>query len=139
MGAVMQIERVNPDGLFKLDAFTQVVTAEGVGKIVHIAGQGAFDADFQLVGPGDLHAQTVQAFRNLRAAVQAVGGDVENIVSSNMYIVEISAKKVEIFSAAMAEALDGKPFPPNASTMLGVQGLAMDGMLIEISAVAVLP
>jgi len=38
----------------------------------------------------------------------------------------------------MAEALDGDTFPPNASTMIGVQGLAMEGMLIEISAVAAL-
>ena len=34
--------------------------------------------------------------------------------------------------------LDGEPFPPNAATMVGVQGLAMDGMLVEVSAVAML-
>ena len=134
----MDIERVNPDGLFKLDAFCQVVTAAGGERIAFIAGQGAFDADFQLIGPGDLHAQTVQAFRNLRTAVEAVGGSVDQIVSTNMYIVGINAEAVDTFGRAMAEALDGKPFPTNASTMIGVQGLAMEGMLVEISAVAVL-
>ena len=64
---------------------------------------------------------------------------VENIVSTTMYIVEIDAEKVEIFTRAMAEALDGEPFPPSASTMVGVRGLALDGMLVEISAVAALP
>ena len=44
----------------------------------------------------------------------------------------------ETFSQAMGQALDGGRFPPNASTMIGVQGLAMEGMLVEISAVAVL-
>ena len=135
----MEIERINPDGLFVLDAFTQVVTAGGGGRIAFIAGQGAFDESFALVGPGDLHAQVVQAFKNLRRAVEAIGGSVDQIVSSTMYIVDIDAEKVEIFGRAMAEALDGKPFPPNASTMVGVQGLAMDGMLVEISAVAVVP
>jgi len=135
----MTIERINPDGLFKLDAFTQIVTAPAAGRIAYIAGQAGFDAEFNLVGAGDLHAQTVQAFKNLRTAVTAIGGSVDQIVSSNMYIVEIDAEKVATFGRAMAEALDGEPFPPNASTMLGVQGLAMDGMLVEISAVALIP
>lgn len=134
----MEIERRNPDGLFALDGFTQIVTAENPGKVAYIAGQGAFDAEFKLVGPGDLHAQTVQAFRNLRTAVESLGGQVGNIVSTTMYVVEITPQKVEIFARAMAEALDGKPFPPNASSMIGVQGLAGEGMLVEISAVAVL-
>lgn len=135
----MRIERVNPDGLFELDAFSQIVTVDRGGRLAFIAGQGAFDAAFQLVGPGDLHAQTLQAFRNLRTAVESIGGRVDQIVSSNLYIVGIDAAKVEIFGRAMSVALDGEPFPPNASTMIGVQGLAMEGMLIEISAVAVVP
>ncbi|MEE2663416.1 MAG: RidA family protein [Myxococcota bacterium] len=135
----MGIERINPDGLFELEAFSQIVTSSGGGRIAFIAGQGAFDADFNLVGPGDLYAQVVQAFRNLRTAVEAIGGSIDHIVSTNMYIVEIDAEKVAIFGRAMAEALDGQPIPPNASTMIGVQGLAMDGMLVEISAVATLP
>ena len=134
----MSIEHINPEGLFSLQAFSQVVTADAGGRIACIAGQGAFDADFNLVGPGDLHAQTLQAFRNLRTAVEALGGGVEDIVSTNIYIVGIDAQAVETFSQAMGEALDGKGFPPNASTMIGVQALAMEGMLIEISAVAAL-
>lgn len=134
----MKIERVNPDGLFKLDAFTQIVTTKSAGKLAHIAGQGAFDADFNLIGADDLHAQTVQAFRNLRTAVESIGGEVDQIVSTVMYIVDLTPEKVDIFGRAMAEALDGKPFPPNASTMIGVQSLAAPGMLVEISAVAAL-
>jgi enamine deaminase RidA (YjgF/YER057c/UK114 family) len=133
----MEIQRINPDRLFQMDAFSQVVTASGGARIACIAGQGAFDADFNLVGPGDLHAQTIQAFKNLRTAVEAAGGSVDDILSSNMYIVGIDSEKVDMFSRAMAVALDGAPFPPNASTMIGVQGLALDGMLVEISAVAV--
>ena len=133
----MSIERINPKGLFELDAFSQIVTASGGGKLAFIAGQGAFDAGFELVGPGDLHAQTVQAFKNLRTAVEAIGGRVDQIVSTTLYLVGLDASKVEVFSRAMAVALDGKPFPPNASTMVGVERLAMDGMLVEISAVAI--
>jgi 2-iminobutanoate/2-iminopropanoate deaminase len=133
----MEIERINPKGLFVLDAFTQIVRTKG-GRLAFIAGQGAFDENFKLIGAGDLHAQVVQAFRNLRTAVESIGGKVEQIVSTNMYIVGMDAKKVEIFGRAMAVALDGKPFPPNASTMIGVQSLAGEGMLVEISGFAVL-
>ena len=134
----MEIERINPDALFKLDAFTQIVTTSNARRVAYIAGQGAFDANFTLIGPGDLHAQTVQAFRNLRAAVESLGGTVDQIVSTTMFIVDLTPEKVETFSRAMGEALDGRPFPPNASSMIGVQGLAADGMLVEISAVAAL-
>lgn len=134
----MEIERINPDALFELDAFTQIVTAQGANKVAFIAGQGAFDATFKLVGEGDLHAQTVQAFQNLKAAVESIGGTVDQIVSTTMYVVEMNPEKVATFGRAMAEALDGQPFPPNASSMIGVQGLAAEGMLVEISGVAVL-
>ncbi len=133
---MVQIERIDPKGLFVLDAFTQIVRTQG-GRLAFIAGQGAFDTNFQLIGAGDLHAQVVQAFRNLRTAVEAIGGTPEQVVSTNMYIVGLDAKKVEIFQRAMAVALDGKPFPPNASTMIGVQALAGEGMLVEISGFAV--
>jgi enamine deaminase RidA (YjgF/YER057c/UK114 family) len=132
----MEIERINPKGLFVLDAFTQIVRTKG-GRLAFIAGQGAFDEQFNLIGAGDLHAQVVQAFKNLQTAVQAIGGSVEQIVSTNMYIVGLDPKKVEIFQRAMAVALDGKPFPPNASTMIGVQSLAGEGMLVEISGFAI--
>ena len=133
----MPLTRSNPDGLFSLDAFTQVVVADAGARTVYIAGQGAFDARFQLVGEGDLYAQTQQAFRNLETAVTAVGGTVDDIASTTIYLVDLDAAKVETFSRAMAECRDGRGFPPNASTMVGVGGLAAEGMLIEISAIAV--
>ncbi|MEE8166337.1 MAG: RidA family protein [Myxococcota bacterium] len=134
----MTIEHISPDGLFQLDGFSQVVTASA-GKLAFIAGQGAFDPDLKLVGEGDLHAQTLQAFSNLRVALAAVGAGPEDVVSSNMYVVGMDADAVDTFTRAMNEALDGKPFPPNASTMLGVQSLALGGMLVEISAIARIP
>ncbi len=134
----MSIEHISPDGLFQLDGFSQVVTASP-GKLAFIAGQGAFDPDLKLVGEGDLHAQTLQAFSNLRAALAAVGAGPKDVVSSNMYVVGMNSDAVATFTRAMNEALDGKPFPPNASTMLGVQSLALEGMLVEISAIARIP
>ena len=134
----MTVEHVNPDTLFRLPAFSQIVVAPP-GRLAFIAGQGPFDADFQLVGGDDLYAQTVQAFRNLKAALAAVGATPADVVSSTFYVVELDEEKTGLFVAGMNAALDGKPFPPNASTLVGVTRLGHPAMRVEISAVAAIP
>lgn len=134
----MSIEHVNPDTLFRLPGFSQIVVAPP-GRLVFIAGQGPFDSHFRLVGGDDLHAQTVQAFRNLEAALAAVGATPANVVSSTFYIVGLDGESTDVFVAAMNVALDGRPFPPNASTLVGVTRLGHPDMRIEISAVAAIP
>jgi enamine deaminase RidA (YjgF/YER057c/UK114 family) len=133
----MAIEHLKPPGLFNLPSFTQVVKSSG-GHTVYIAGQGAFDADMNLVGPGDYRAQAAKACQNLALALEAAGASPEDVVSSVMYVKDMDADAVEAFITGMSEALDGAPFPPNASSLIGVQSLAMEGMLVEISAVAVI-
>jgi len=134
----MTIRHVNPAGLFQMpDAFSQVVTSPP-GALVFVAGQGSFDADMKLVGAGDYQAQAKQAFQNLRTALAAVGARPEQVVSSTMYVVNLHPEALSAFARGMNEALDGKPFPPNASTLVGVQSLAFPGMLVEICATAVL-
>jgi len=135
----MTIRHVNPEGLFGMpDAFSQVVTSPP-GRLVFVAGQGAFDADVKLVGDGDYEAQAKQAFRNLRTALGAVGAGPEHVVSSTMYVVNLHPAALEAFARGMSTALEGRPFPPNASTLVGVQSLAYPGMLVEICATAVVP
>jgi enamine deaminase RidA (YjgF/YER057c/UK114 family) len=135
----MTIRHLNPEGLLAMpDAFSQVVTA-GPGKLVFVAGQGAFDADRQIVGAGDYRAQAAQAFRNLRTALAAAGARPEDVVASTMYVKDLHPEALAAFARGMHEALDGRPFPPNASTLVGVQSLAWPEMLVEVSAIAVLP
>ncbi len=131
------VERINPPGLFELEGFSQVVVARG-GRTAYIAGQGPFDAGMKLIGQGDLHAQTVQAFRNLRTALQALGVGPDRVVSSTMYVVGLDEERSATFVRAMNVALDGEPFPPNASSLIGVARLGHPEMLVEISAIAVL-
>ena len=135
----MTIQHVNPDTLFKMAGFSQIVVAPAGKRLAFIAGQGPFDPGFNLVGGSDLHAQTVQAFRNLRAALAAVGATPEHVVSATFYIVGLDEATTGIFVKAMNESLDGKPFPPNASSLIGVARLGHPDMKVEIAAVAVVP
>src|ERR1035441_10516868 len=102
----MTVEHVNPDTLPKYPGFSQVVIAPA-GRLAFIAGQGAFDTGNEIVGVGDLHAQVVQAFRNLGAALDAVHATPEDVVSSTFYVVNLDAAATEVFVAAMNESLDG--------------------------------
>ncbi|MFO1509194.1 MAG: RidA family protein [Steroidobacteraceae bacterium] len=134
----MNIQHVNPDGLLSLPEYSQVVVSPP-GRLAFIAGQGAFDREFNLVGADDLHAQTVQAFVNLRTALAGVGASPAHVLSSTIYVVDLDEAKTATFVAAMKVALDDQPFPPNASTLVGVTRLGHPQMLIEISAIAALP
>jgi enamine deaminase RidA (YjgF/YER057c/UK114 family) len=134
----MRVEHHNPETLFRLPGFSQVVVAPS-GRLAFVAGQGPFDSGFNLIGGEDLKAQTVQAFRNLAAALAAVGASPADVVSSTMYVVGLDEATTATFVVAMNEALDGMPFPPNASTLVGVTRLGHPAMKVEISAVASIP
>ena len=130
----MSIQYVQPTGLFQAQGMSHVVVSSG--RLAFIAGQGPYDEAFQLVGAGDYFAQALQAFKNLKLALAAVGAHPGQVVSSTFYVVGLNAEITDIFVRAMGQALDGKPFPPNASTLVGVAQLADPEMLVEISAIA---
>ncbi len=133
----MSNQAINPDSLFKMAGFHQVVTSTG-NKTIHIAGQGAFDEQMNLVGAGDYRAQAVKAFQNLALALDAAGATPADVVSSHMFVKGLCPEVIGQFIEGMSEALDGQPFPANASSLIGVEALADPGMLVEISAVAVI-
>ena len=84
----MPKEHINPKSLFPSvqHGFSQIVTARG-GKTVYISGQTAWDADKQITGGKNLGEQTRQTLRNIRTAVEAAGGDLTDIVSVRIYVV----------------------------------------------------
>lgn len=131
----MSNRHVNPLTLFRNPEFAQIVISDSK-RLAFIAGQGAFDQDFNLIGEGDLHTQTVQAFRNLTHALTAAGATPGDVLMSTIYVVDLDEEKTGIFVDAMRVALDGECFPPNASTLVGVTRLGDPRMLVEISAIA---
>ncbi|MGE8365935.1 RidA family protein [Cupriavidus basilensis] len=133
----MPTQHINPTGLLKFDSLSQVVVATGT-RTVYIAGQSACNEHFEVIGVGDYYAQSVQALNNLRIAVEAAGGTAAQIVSSTIYLKNLTPEAGERFIEAFATALGGGPFPNHAFSMIGVQALASADALVEISAVAVL-
>lgn len=103
------------------------------GKVLFIAGQTAVDAIGNIVGKGDIEAQTKQVFENIKAVLKEVGGSIENIVKTTTYITNI---KYRDGLAKVRRQYYKKTAP--TSTLVVVKGLAHKDYLIEIECIAVL-
>jgi len=134
----MSIERINPDSLAPpiMDLYAQVLVCTG-SRQVRIAGQVAVDADGKLVGEGDYAVQARQTWLNIKNAIEAVGGTGRDIVRYSINVVDHRPELVPVIYQA-ARDIFGDDFPKAASTLLGVQSLALPGWLIEIEAEAIL-
>ena len=130
------VRYVDPEALHKNPAFTNVVVVEGPTRTVHVGGQNAVDGSGNIVGKGDVAAQTEQVLANLRAALAAGGAEPEHVVKWNLLVVE--GESLEAGFSAFRRAWGDPPSPP-AITMAFVAGLANPDYLVEMDAVAVVP
>ena len=124
---------INPPALRRPPGYTHVVEVTAPARIVYIAGQLGVDGDDKVVG--DFRRQAVQTFENLKTALAAVGAQFRHVVKLNNYLVDRAHLPTfrEVRDSYLAE--NDRP----ASTTIAISGLAREGALIEIEAVAVLP
>lgn len=133
----MKRKAINPDGMYQSVpfGFSHAIEQNG-GRTLHLSGQVAWNGDGELVGAGDLVAQTRQALANLKQVLAEVGATPANVVRLRTYVVDHSPNKLgpvtSEISAFYGDAL------PAANTFIGVQALALPDFLIEIEATAAL-
>lgn len=125
------IQRMNPAGLSTPTGYSHVVSTRGT-RTIYVAGQVAFDAKGQIVGKGDLAAQTRQVFANLETAPKAAGATFDDVVKTNYYMLD--ATQVQVVRDIRGQYFT-KGLP--ASTLVEVRRLANPDWLIEIEVVAV--
>ena len=130
----MDKKHLNPNALLTPRGYTHVVTVEGARKLIFVSGQVSVDKEGKLVGAGDLAAQIRQAASNLKLALEAAGATPADIVKSNTYIVNYKQSDYSAMREARS-ALFGDATPP-ASTLVGVTSLAVDGLMVEMEAIA---
>ncbi len=131
-----QVQYINPDGLHKNPAFSNVVIVSGLAKTIYIGGQDAVDASGAIVGKGDLKAQTVQILKNIQVALAASGASVEHVVKWNIYVVQ--GQSLLAGFEAFQSVFGTLPNPP-AITGMFVAGLAHPDFLAEMDVIAVVP
>lgn len=126
----------NPETLMTPTAgYSQVAEVTG-GKLVYIAGQVALDKSGALVGKDDFPAQVEQVFKNLQAAVEAAGGDFNEVVKLNFYCSESVDPALITQVRGIRDKFVNTQNPP-ASTFVVVHRLVRPEWLIEVDATAV--
>ena len=130
-------KHINPPELFPSlqYGFSQIVVAHG-GRTIYLSGQVAWDAQQQIVGPGDLRAQTRQTLNNIETAMQAAGGKLTDVVSMRIYIVDEALAESHHMSEALRDYFPEESAP--ATTWIGVRALANEDFLVEIEAIGVI-
>jgi reactive intermediate/imine deaminase len=114
--------------------FSQATIIEARGKLVFISGMTSRRADGTIAGVGDIEVQTRQVCENLKAAVEAAGGAMDDIVRVDVYV-----RNMEHFDQIHKVRREYFKAPAPASTMVEICKMTSPDYLIEINAIAVLP
>ena len=124
---------VNPPGLKPLGMYSNA--ACGKGTLVFIAGQVAVDATGKVVGAGDYEAQAVQVFENVKLALSAAGATFEDVLKLTIYIRNLTQEARKAVMGVRGRYIS-HTHPP-AATMIGIDRLVEDDLLVEVEAFAV--
>lgn len=128
---------LNPPGLYdpRPNGYSHVVMAQAPARLVYIAGQGGEDAQGRL--SPDFAMQVRQALDNLQTALRAAQAGLHDIVKLTVLVVDHTPRHLAVFTQAIQAIWGDRPAP--ACTLIPVPRLALDGMLFEIEATAVVP
>jgi enamine deaminase RidA (YjgF/YER057c/UK114 family) len=127
----MPRQSTNPPELHPAPGFSHVTEARG-GRLVYFAGQLALDREFGIVGGDDLFEQTKAAMENVGLALRAAGVGWDDVVRRTIYTTQPT--EYETITRAIEEVQGSSDHP--AQTIVGVTGLAVPGLLIEIECTA---
>jgi enamine deaminase RidA (YjgF/YER057c/UK114 family) len=114
--------------------FSHATMIEAKGRIVFISGMTARRPDGSIAGIGDIEAQTRQVCENLKAAVEAAGGTLEDVCRVDVYV-----RNMEHFETIHKVRREYFKAPAPASTMVEVCKMTSPDYHIEINAIAALP
>lgn len=120
----------SPEAPAPIGPYSQAVQA---GNTIYVSGQIALDASGgQLIGEGDVQAQTHQVMRNLQAVLAAGGYALPDVVKCSIFVKDLGhfATINEIYGSYFGQG----PYP--ARETVEVSRLPKD-VLVEISCIAV--
>jgi enamine deaminase RidA (YjgF/YER057c/UK114 family) len=131
----LKLTIVNPKGLYDPapNGYSHVVIASGGSRIAYIAGQGGEDSTGKL--SPDFAVQVAQAYANLRTALDGVGAKPNQVTKLTTFVVDHDMSKLGVLTENVKKMF-GDTLP--AQSLVPVPRLAVDGMLFEVEAVAIL-
>jgi 2-iminobutanoate/2-iminopropanoate deaminase len=130
----MRATRSNPETVAApIGTYSQAVRVEtGDAVWISVSGQIAIDSEGNLVGPGDMRAQTRQVFENLSAILEANGATFADVVKIGTYLTTLD--DLAGMREVRGEYLTAEP---PASTAVQVVALVVPDAMIEVDLLAV--
>jgi enamine deaminase RidA (YjgF/YER057c/UK114 family) len=104
-------------------------------QMIVLSGQVPLDSKGNLVGEGDLGKQTEQVFVNIKKIVEELGGTMDNIVKLSIFLTDVS--QIQTFRDTRNKFINTKT--PPASTLVQVNKLFRDDVLVEVEATVIIP
>jgi enamine deaminase RidA (YjgF/YER057c/UK114 family) len=132
---LMEIERINPESLYKHPNFTRIITVKGPMKFIFIAGQTPSDENYNAVSLGDYRAQYVKVMENLEIQLEAAGAGWNDVVFRRIFVLDVDEFKNKTRGEDAPKF--GDPNNPPPTTLVGVTQLADSNFLIEVDLLAV--
>jgi enamine deaminase RidA (YjgF/YER057c/UK114 family) len=129
----MSLQCIHPEGISRPETFTHVVVSHG-SRMVFIAGQVAEDGNGNLVGAGDMVAQSRQVFANIGRCLKAAGARPDQVTKLTIFVANYKRDYLPMIETGRV-SLFGNHKP--ADTLVGVAALSRADYLLEVDAVAV--
>ena len=127
---------VNPSSVSSPKGFSQAVQIDlGTFKMLMISGQVAFDQQGNLIGKANFSEQATQVFNNIKSIIEAQGGKMNDLVKISIYLTDIS--QLAAFREIRDQFINTKC--PPVSTLVQVNHLFRDDVLLEVDATAIIP
>ena len=109
------------------------VSSNGV-KTIYISGQvGIRDGEI----PDSFAEQMDIVFANLVEQLEAAGATMADVIKLTGFIVDMDGERRTAYSEARARYFSADN-PPPASTLIGVSGLVIPALQVEVEAIAVI-
>ena len=118
------VDKIGPD----VFAYSQGIRR---GNMLFISGQVPLDQDKNLVGENDIEAQCVQVYENIKAIIEAAGGEMADIVDTTVIVTDNGYKGPH---TEIRKRYFQPPYPCSTAIIAGLS----PGYMIEINAVAIL-
>lgn len=130
------VQFFNPSTVHKPNGYSHAAIVDlGTSKMIILSGQVALDKDGNLVGKADITKQTEQVFVNIKNAITDIGGNMNQLVKLNYYILQ--GQEIQPVRDIRNKFINTST--PPASTLVKVSGLFRDDILIEIEATFIIP
>jgi 2-iminobutanoate/2-iminopropanoate deaminase len=139
----MDRQRLMPRGHWgwRNEAWSTLSQGWRAGNLVFVGGQVALDERGQIIGPGDIEAQTRAVYTAIDAVLREAGAQLSDVVKINSFLVtDAEGEAYDEFWRKMAR-VRREFFPGEGPCGTGVivSNLVYPGLLIEVECVAVIP